>query len=367
VRLLIVNSMRAFGGGERWALEAAVGLSERGHEVALAVRRGGELGARASRLGFSCRGFAMRGDVDPGSILGLTRWMRAIRPDVICVGIKRAVRLGCAAAWLAGIGRVVERRGLVLPIEPTLLDRAVYGRCVAHVVANCEAIRRSIVSRGLVPRERTSVVPNGIDPERVPPGGGDAIRAEFDIDPEAPLVVIVGRLTPDKRHVDAIAAFAAVAGERPGARMVVVGSGSLLGELRDRAKRLAPPGSVVFAGERDDVPAFLDAADVLTVSSVREGMPHVVLEAMVAGTPIAATGVAGIPEMIEDGRQGILVRPESPRELARAVATLLDDRELATRLGRAASERVRAEFGLDLMLDRIERCFEEACLDGRPA
>jgi glycosyltransferase involved in cell wall biosynthesis len=307
----------------------------------------------------------MRGDVDPGSIAGLTRWARAFRPDVLSVNIERAVRLGCAAARLAGVRGVVERRGLLLPIEPSVFDRIVYGRCVTHVVGNCEAIRESVVAAGLVPRERTSVIPNGIDPARVPAGGGAAVRAEFGIAPDAPVVAIVGRLAPDKRHGDAIAAFAEIAAARPRARLVVVGAGRLLGDLRDLAARLAPPESVVFAGERDDVAAILDAAQVLAVTSVREGMPHTILEAMVAGVPIAATAVAGIPEMIRDGREGLLVPPGAPAEMARAVGRLLDDRTLASRLAAAASERVRAEFGLRAMIDRIEECFAGARAGGR--
>ena len=88
MRVLFVNSMRAFGGGERWILEAALGLGARRHEVAIAGRRGSELGARAGRLGLSCRAFAMRGDADPESIVGLARWMQTVRPDVVCVNIQ---------------------------------------------------------------------------------------------------------------------------------------------------------------------------------------------------------------------------------------------------------------------------------------
>jgi glycosyltransferase involved in cell wall biosynthesis len=283
------------------------------------------------------------------------------------VNIERAVRLGCAAARFSGVSAVVERRGLLLPAEPSMLDRLVYRRCVTHVVGNCEAIRESVVAAGLVPRERTSVIPNGIDPERVPSGGGGAVRAELDIEAGAPVVAIVGRLAPDKRHEDAIAAFAEVARERPGARLVVVGAGRLAEDLRDLAARLAPAGSVVFLGERSDVAAILDAAQALVVTSVREGMPHTILEAMVAGVPIAATAVAGIPEMIRHEREGLLVRPEEPGEMARAIVRLLDDRALAERLAAAAAERVRSEFGLSTMIDRIEECFEAAHAGGREA
>lgn len=364
MRVLFVNSMRGFGGGERWVLETAAGLARRGHDVGLAVRRGSELAGRAGRLGLPCRAFAMRGDVDPGSIVGLARWARALQAGVVSVNIKRAVRLACCAARLAGVRAVVERRGLLLPVEPSGLDRMIYARCVTHVVGNCEAIRGSVVQGGLVPRGRTSVIPNGIDPARVPAGGGDGVRAEFDVALDAPVLVIVGRLVPDKRHRDAIAAFAPIAGERPGAKLLVVGSGSLESELRGLAGRLAPAGSVVFAGQRDDVAAFLDAADVLILSSVREGMPHVLLEAMVAGTPIVATEVAGVPEMIGHEREGLLVPPASAGAMTRAVSRLLSDPGLAARLARAASERVRRDFSLDVMIDRFEECFGRAEAEG---
>jgi glycosyltransferase involved in cell wall biosynthesis len=98
---------------------------------------------------------------------------------------------------------------------------------------------------------------------------------------------------------------------------------------------------------------------------VREGAPHVVLEAMVAGIPIAATRVAGIPEMIRDGREGLLVEPESPSAMSQALLKLLGDRKIAATLAEAARKRVLTEFGLETMIDRIERCFARAAAGGR--
>jgi glycosyltransferase involved in cell wall biosynthesis len=137
-----------------------------------------------------------------------------------------------------------------------------------------------------------------------------------------------------------------------------VGGGKLRGDLELAAAETAPAGSVQFLGERDDVAAILDAADVLLVTSLREGMPHVVLEAMLAGTPVVATSVAGIPEMIEDGRHGLLVPSGEPEAASRAAARILSDPALAGRLAEESERRVRQQFSLSTMLERVERCFE---------
>ncbi len=358
MRITFVNSMRSVGGGETWLLEAMRGLTERGHEVAMVLRQGGAFADRAEREGHSVLRLPMSSDFDPASVFRLASFLRRFRPDVVNVSVQRAVRVGCAAVRLAGVGEVVERRGLNFPARPSRLNHWVYGRCVSFVLANCGEIADQMVDSGLVPEDRVAIVPNGIDPSRVPPGGGPAIRAELGLGQEAPLVSIVARLVRDKGHALAFEAFSRLTERLPGAKLAVVGSGRLGPELSELASSVAPAGSVIFMGLRDDVPAILDASDVLLVSSLREGMPHSILEAMVAGTPVVATEVAGIPEMIRDGREGLLIPAGSTEAIERALHRVLSDRDLARRLSEAAAQRVRAEFGLDVMIDRTERIFK---------
>ena len=365
MRVAFVNSMRSMGGGERWLMETAGGLRERGHRVAIAARAGSALADRAGCAGHVVLTLPMRGDLDIESILRLARWLRRLDTEVVSVNIERAVRIGCAAARLAGVRAVVERRGLDFRVRPTALNRFVYARCLSRVIANCGVIRDGLVSSGLVSPERVLVVQNGIDPSRVPPGGGTEFRREFGIGEGAPLVAVVGRLVPDKGHRDAIDAFSTAAKELPGARLLIAGSGKLRAELEAYAASSAAAGSVIFAGERSDVPALLDAADTLLVTSYREGAPHVVLEAMVAGTPVVATAVAGIPEMIEDGESGLLVPPGAPELAAAALLKLLGDGELSARLGAEGARRVRDRFSLDRMVTEVERCFELAAASAR--
>ena len=357
MRLLFVNSMRSIGGGEQWLLEAAGGLAARGHDVSVAARPGSALAARSREDGHGLLELPMRGDADVASILRLSRWIRRHGTDVLSVNVQRAVRIGCAAALLSGRPPVVERRGLSFPVRPTALNRAIYGRCVSHVIANCRSIEDGLLDTGVIDASRVSVIVNGIDPERVGKGGGGAVRSQLDISPETPLVAMVGRLVVDKGHRVALSAFRRVLSEVPAARLLIVGAGKLDADLRAEAASRFAGESVVFAGRRDDVPAVLDAADVVLVTSDREGMPHVVLEAMVAGVPVVATRVAGVPEMIEHGTHGLLVPIGSAEAAASAVVSVLSDPELGQRLAAAAAARVRAEFGLEVMIDRIELLF----------
>jgi len=357
LKIVFVNSMRTLGGGERWLLEAAEGLKLRGHETAVAARKGSVLGSRAAQDGHRALELPMRGDLDVDSILRLARWFRTLESELVCVSVQRAVRIGAAAARLAGTAAVVERRGLILPLPGSLVNRLVYGRGVTAVIANCAAIRDDVVASGLVDASRVRVIVNGIDPARVPAGGGAAVRDELGIPADVPVVAVLGRLVRDKAHDDALRAFAALHARQPAARLLIAGGGKLEQEIRELAAELVPGGAVVFAGHRDDVPAILDAADVVLVTSHREGMPHVVLEAMAAGKAIVATRVAGIPEMLEHGRDGLLVAPGAIAAAAGAVLSVLGDRDLAERLGAGARRRIPDEFSITAMIDRVEQCF----------
>jgi glycosyltransferase involved in cell wall biosynthesis len=347
--------MRGMGGGERWVLEAASGLASRGHDVSIAGRSSGALVGEAARLGIPALGLPMSGDADVLSVVRLASWMRRREIGVVNVSIERAVRLGAAAAALSGRPAVIERRGLELPIVPSALDRLVYGRFVDHIIANAEAIRRGVVEAGLVPPERVSVIPNGIDPARVAGGDGVSFRREWGIDPAAPLVLFAGRLVSDKRPLDALTAFGSVLHGLPEAVLVVAGDGPLRAELSRRAREYGP--SVVFTGRLGDIARALNAADVILVSSVREGMPHVVLEAMAAGTPVVATAVSGIPEIIENGSSGLLVPAGDVQGLATRVLEVLSRPGLRADLSRSARSAVLGRHSLTSMLDAVEERF----------
>jgi glycosyltransferase involved in cell wall biosynthesis len=165
----------------------------------------------------------------------------------------------------------------------------------------------------------------------------------------------------------------------------VVGEGSRCDELRVQAASLGllgrrPDGSippaddpqaselgrrVVFTGRRDDVPAVTAALDVAVLPSYREAQGLSILEAMALSRPVVASAVGGIPEMVEDGRSGLLVPPHAPEALAAAVVRLLTDHPLADTLGRAGRELVHERFCVELMVRAIESIYDEAVAEER--
>lgn len=177
-------------------------------------------------------------------------------------------------------------------------------------------------------------------------------------DDGVPLVGTVCALRQEKRLDVLIAALEQLARERA-VRLAIVGDGPLRSQVAAWAGRL-PPGRVVLAGWREDVDEILAAFDVFALSSETEGMPRALIEAMRAGLPIAATAVGGIPEAVPDGACALHVQPGDADALATAIGRLLDDRELARRLGAGAASRARERFGFERTVDAWRAVLEGA-------
>ncbi|MDA8203391.1 MAG: glycosyltransferase [Chloroflexi bacterium] len=244
------------------------------------------------------------------------------------------------------------------------------------------AVSRATVAK--LEHEGRATVPvdliyNGVDLQRY--AGQEpccTLPEEYGFAPGTPLVGCVARLEPEKGHPTLLEAWRLVVERVPEARLLIVGEGSrrealerqardlgLLGEdcvgARCVGTRHARPGAkVVFTGRRDDVPAVTAALDVAVLASYREAQGITVLEAMALYRPVVASNVGGIPEMVEDGRTGLLVPPHDPQALAGAIVRLLSDHPLADTLGRAGHDLVHERFCVERMVASIESVYDEA-------
>ena len=165
-----------------------------------------------------------------------------------------------------------------------------------------------------------------------------------------PVISLVQRLSPPKTPLVFVRALPRILAERPDAVAWVVGDGPLRASVEQAATEAGLAGRVSFLGLRKDVPDILSASDVTVHSSLREGLPRVVLEALAVGTPVVATAVGGVPDVLADGVNGLLVPPEDPAALAGAVLATLADPEAAARraqAGRAALHPFSARQMLD--------------------
>jgi glycosyltransferase involved in cell wall biosynthesis len=202
-------------------------------------------------------------------------------------------------------------------------------------------------------------IPNGIPVQAFAPKSGlrEQWRRENGFGQDEVLIVCVARFYPQKNHATLLQAFAA-SGSAAQARLLLAGDGVLEEEIRTQASELGISSRVHFLGRRDDIPAILAAADIAALASLWEGNPLSVMEAMAAGKACAMTSVGAIPELIEDGRSGLLAVPGDAASLAEQLRAFVEDTGLRTRMGEAARRRAMARFDHSVMVSAYEDLYE---------
>ena len=237
-----------------------------------------------------------------------------------------------------------------------IVDRELIARRADAVVAVSPTDRMRMIELERIPPEKVVFIPNGI-PDR-PAGKADGVRHELGLAPADSVVGTVCGLRPEKELETALRALARLAPHRPGLRFVVVGDGPERKRLERLASDLGVP--TLFLGQRanDEVPDLLAAMDVLVLTSRFEGMPLAILEWMAAGKAIVASRVGGIPAIVADGEEALLVPPRDYVTFADQLARLLDDPDERRRLGEAARRRQHEQFRFDQTIAQLEGLYE---------
>ena len=363
--LLVAAGTSTTGGGERHVADLLQLLPARGVEVGLAAPLGGDLEALATRLGVA----RYRADIGGGFSIGGTRqlWraIRAFAPDVVHAHGSRAAfhaRIAdpravsrCLYA-VHGIhidkaGSLVRRRTL------QWVEHRLRGRTAAWVTG-CRSDVEKGARLGVLTAAATAVVYNGIQASAAVPVTG-YLRSRLGLAVSAPLVLSVGRLTTPKDQGTLLRAWALVHVRRPDAVLALRGSGELEAELRALAAELGLGDSARFVEPLPDLSLAYADADLFVLSSLWEGLPYVILEAMSHGLPVVSTNVDGIPEAVTDGESGLLVPARDPAALAEVIARLLDDPDARARMGEAGQRIVRERFGLERMADELVKIYRE--------
>ncbi|HVE77787.1 MAG TPA: glycosyltransferase family 4 protein [Gemmatimonadaceae bacterium] len=333
-----MDTERGWRGGERQVLWLARNLAAMGHRSLIAARPDEPLADRAREAGLAVVPLAPWSEIDPLAAMRLRALVRRERVDVVHAHTGHAVAPAALATLGTPVPMVLTRR-VDFPLKQNPGTRWKYARAAA-VIAVSGAVAESLVASG-VARERITVVPSGIDLSRTfIPASRDTLAA-FGVPPGARIVVQVGQLVSQKDPLTLIRAWTVAAARAADAHLLVVGDGPLRSEVEAAIETLGPDARVHLAGYRTDADAFIAAADVVALSSVGEGIPGVVMDAMSQGKPVAATAAGGTGELIEHGVSGLVVPTRDPAALGDAIASLLTDGALARRLGEAARVRVR--------------------------
>lgn len=353
--LHIIPSLDRAGAEKQMAILAA-GLPRDEFDVHVAVlTRSGPLAADLRAAGVPTTLIGKRWKLDPGAYRRLKALIADWRPDLVHTWIFAANAYGRAAAFSCGVRRVVAGERCVDPWKGWLelsIDRRL-ARRTDRIVTNTTAVRDFYARHG-IPAEKFAVIPNAVLP--APPS--DLTRPQLLVDlglPEhARLVGVVGRLWRQKGVKHAIWAADILKVIRDDVHLLIIGDGPLRDRLERYRDKIRIRDKVHFLGHRDDVPRIMPHLDVLWSPSHYEGQSNAIMEAMAAGVPVVASDIPGTRDLVVPGETGYLVPVGKNGRSAIASHTnkLLDDPDLARRLGRAAAERAQGEFSVPTMIAR---------------
>ncbi len=339
---------RDWRGGQGQALLLMQGLQGRGHGAELIAIEGSPLAQKALAAGIRVHAVSPRA---PRLRAAALLWKLLGQGRLRVVHCHDAHAL--TAAWLAGAHRratlVVSRR-LAYPLSRSPWGLARY-RSARTIVAVSRFVRESVLASGLPPAQ-VEVVYDGVAVPSLPsPDERTAARRHWNQNAQSPLVGCVGYLLPEKGQEVLIRALPIVLKEHPNCRLLLAGDGPCRASLERLAAGLGVQESVCFAGHVADVVQVYPALDVFLFPSLAEPLGSSLLAAMGHSLPAVAVARGAVPEIIEDGQNGLLVAAPEPGQLAAAAVRLLGDPLLGTRLGASARRTIEQRFTADRMVE----------------
>jgi glycosyltransferase involved in cell wall biosynthesis len=292
----------------------------------------------------------------PGWI-ALAKCLRRHRIDILHSHGAYGSLFASPTGWLCGVPVIVEtsharevwRKGILT--SHFVWDRIV-GAFVHQYIAVSQSNVRYLVGEKKLPAEKIAVIRPAIDLNRYSPDfpACPSGRTKLGFAENDPVLLVVGRLEPQKGHRFLLAAMPRVLQSFPSAKLVCVSGGSLRAGLENMARELGVSDSVRFVGYQPDLREWLALADIVVLPSLYEGLPVSPIEALACERAVVATAVDGTPEVVLDGKTGLTVPPEDVPALASAICRLLGDAGLRRSLAVAGREWVRAQFGQELLV-----------------
>jgi glycosyltransferase involved in cell wall biosynthesis len=348
MKILHVDTGKSWRGGQQQVFYLHRELSSEGIESLLVCSAGGALAERARVAGLAVEELPLRGEWDLASAWRIARLLTHGGFSHLHLHSSHGHGIGVLSSAMARFPNVIVTRRVDFPVRGHLGNRWKYGARVRRFVAISRIIRGELLKFG-VPDEKIRLIPSGVDPDRSSPGSGESFRRELGLAEGQPLVGAVGHLADHKGHRYFIEAMPRIAESFPDARFVLVGDGELMEPLKRKAADLGLGEHLVFTGFRRDVDPIMDALDVFVMPSHMEGLGTIVMDALAARKAVVAAEAGGIPEIVEDGANGLLVPPKTVAPLADAVSRLLRDGELRRRLGEAGRRTVIERFSARAM------------------
>ena len=364
LHILHSESATGWGGQEIRVFQESSLLLERGHRVSIVCQPESFMWNKCQSItssNFNCYPLPMKNPVNPFSLARLFRILKKAKPDVIHTHSSIDSWLAGSVAKFAGIP-VVRSRHISIPIKSVFPNNWLYSRIPKKVITSGEAISNVVKGvSGVIPKNVKSISA-GVDFRRFDfKIDGGAIRSELGIKAEQPLIGKIGVIRGWKGYDYLLKAAPIVLEKYPDARFVFVGRGPGYEQTQSIANSLGLEKAVTLLGHREDIPEIIAGLDIQVLASFAgEGTPQVIPQAFAMKTPVVATRVGSVPEMLGQGERGILVELKNSIDLANGIIKLIENPNIRKEVSERGYEFCKNEMGVDRMIDDTITTYEEA-------
>jgi glycosyltransferase involved in cell wall biosynthesis len=348
--ILFIDTERVWRGGQNQLFTLIKGLHERGHTIHLACEPHTLLETRAREMNVSIHPIKVRSEWGFLSLLRIIAILRKIRPQILAFNTPKAILIGTFASWFVPVKVKIVFRRVSFPLRKNCFTHFKYTWKIDCIVAISESIRSQLQLDGL-PASIIRTIYEGMDLSFYPPNPCRKPRC-----PGEPAIVgTVAHLSHEKGLNFLIEAASRIPNAKEKLRFVIVGNGDCLPELKALAQAKGLSDIFQFVGFHTNISEYMNAFDIFALPSLSEGLSSAILEAMAASLPIVATDVGGIPELVQNGNNGLLVAPADPVALARAIRHLADNPEISQNMGLKGRARIEAQFTLERKILETEQ------------
>jgi len=352
--VLHIDSAKTWRGGQQQVLYLVQRLTDYHNIIACPPQS--PLAERAKATGLKVFPVEMRGEWDLSGVCKLGKIIRKNAIGIVHLHSPHAHALGLLAAKSVRNCKVILSRRVNFPIKRNILSRLKYSK-VDRIIAISQKVKQVLMACGLA-EEKIDVVYSGVDTERFQNVEADYLVSELALNREKLIIGNIAALTWDKDHKILIAAARDVVDEFPQVVFLIAGEGPLRREIEILIKRLNLEEKVKLLGFRQDIPEILSLLDLFVLSSRWEGLGTSLLDAFASRVPVVCTNVGGIPEIVKDGVNGILVPPGNPEALSRAIISLLENRDLARRIAEEGFQLVKERFSIERMVEETRKIYD---------
>lgn len=354
-KICFFNTHKSWGGGEKWHFDTASRLSESGFPVLVATNINSELSRKARQAGLPTANFSL-GNIsflNPFKMWRLLKFFQNQKVSRIILNLPADLKSAGIAARLAGIERIIYRRGSAIPVKDTFFNRFLFRRIITGVIANSEETKETLLNnnRNLIPVRRIHVIYNGIDLEAWDRQPTESLSFRKD---SSIVLGHAGRLCRQKNQKFLIEVAGKLKSKDVPFHLVIAGEGEMREELEAYARDQGLDKHVEFLGFCHDMKSFMGNIDVFLLSSIWEGFGYVLVEAMACQKPVVAFDSSSTPEVVVNGLNGYLTPPQDLDAYVEAIVKIVSNHDLQQTFGAAGRKRVEEHFEIEKNLGKLK-------------